>query len=462
MRHYKVITAAIVTGIMMNIFYSCKKIDFLNEKTSSNLYIPGTLDELQYLFNDENTMNRWGCGLGETSSDNYYLKYDSWINLQATPRNAYKWAPEIYENDKVCDDWLLSSKQILNANLVLAGLLQISSAGNQWQWDNLKGKALFFRSCAFFNLAQQFAAPYDSTTAANDLGIPLRLSGNIDENPRRSSVQQTYDQIVHDLIQAVPLMDRLNQSNTNQPSREAAFAMLARVYLSLNMYTQAGMYADSCLQLHNTLISYHSLPVSLGTPFPTLNNEIIFKAEFPEKSDALRALSTNSCIVDSTLYSSYEPNDLRQKILFMIMKGDSLPHPKKGYTRSVIPFCGLATDEMFLIRAECRARAGNFADAMNDLNTLLEHRYKVGSFIHLTAINKDQALQYIITERRKELPFRGLRWTDLRRLNKVGPATTLTRRIKDTTFQLPPNDRLYVLPIPNEIILFSGIEQNQR
>jgi starch-binding outer membrane protein, SusD/RagB family len=461
MSNFKVITTTIVTGIVITIFCSCKKIGFLNEKTSSDLYVPGTLDELQYLFNDENTMNRWGCELGETSSDNYYLSYDSWINLQATLRNAYRWAPEIYENDKVCDDWLLSSKQILNANVVLAGLQQIGSAGNQWQWNNLKGKALFFRSCAFFNMAQEFAALYDSTTAEKDLGIPLRLTGNIDDNPGRSSVKQTYDQIVNNLKEAAQLMGRLDPSNLNQPSREAALAMLARVYLSLNMYTQAGIYADSCLQLYNALINYNSLPLSSNAPFSTPNREIIFKAELPEKSDALRALSTMSCIVDSILYSSYAPDDLRQKVLFITMR-DSLPHPKKGYTRSVIPFCGLATDEMLLIRAECRARSGNFADAMFDLNTLLDNRYKEGAFTHLTANSKDQALQYIITERRKELPFRGLRWTDLRRLNKVGLATTLTRRLKDSTFQLQPNDRLYVLPIPKEIILFSGIEQNQR
>jgi len=70
-------------------------------------------------------------------------------------------------------------------------------------------------------------------------------------------------------------------------------------------------------------------------------------------------------------------------------------------------------------------------------------------------------LNKILTERRKELLMRGLRWTDLRRLNKeTAFATTLSRIVNGTTYTLPPNDPGYVFRIPLSVINFTGIEQN--
>ncbi|MBN8856731.1 MAG: RagB/SusD family nutrient uptake outer membrane protein, partial [Sphingobacteriales bacterium] len=74
-----------------------------------------------------------------------------------------------------------------------------------------------------------------------------------------------------------------------------------------------------------------------------------------------------------------------------------------------------------------------------------------------------QALDTILVERRKELPFRGVRWTDLRRLNLEGRTITLTRVLNGTTYQLPPNSKLYTLPIPPDVIIFNpNMKQNPR
>jgi hypothetical protein len=68
-----------------------------------------------------------------------------------------------------------------------------------------------------------------------------------------------------------------------------------------------------------------------------------------------------------------------------------------------------------------------------------------------------------LLERRKELCFRGLRWQDLRRLNKEPEyAKTLTRKIDGITYTLPPNDPKYVFPIPPNVIALSGMQQNPR
>jgi len=100
---------------------------------------------------------------------------------------------------------------------------------------------------------------------------------------------------------------------------------------------------------------------------------------------------------------------------------------------------------------------------MVDLDTLLVIRRKTDTYVPLTAGSADEALSIVLTERRKELVMRGLRWTDLGRLNEDSRfAKTLTRQIAGTSYTLPPNDPRYVLLIPNEVIQFTKMEQNSR
>jgi hypothetical protein len=122
----------------------------------------------------------------------------------------------------------------------------------------------------------------------------------------------------------------------------------------------------------------------------------------------------------------------------------------------------LATDEVYLIRAECFARAGDVVDALKDLNTLMAKRIKSAFFVPFIASTGTDALKLILTERRKELVMRGLRWTDLRRLNKEGYNIALTRVINGQTYTLLPNDPRYILPIPDDVIVFTGMQQNIR
>jgi hypothetical protein len=124
---------------------------------------------------------------------------------------------------------------------------------------------------------------------------------------------------------------------------------------------------------------------------------------------------------------------------------------------------GLAVDEIYLIKAECRARAGDRDGAMDVLNTLLKARWKTGTFVAYTAANADEALLIVLKERKKELLLRGLGWTDLRRLNREPKfAVTLQRKAGGVTYTLPPNDPRYAFPIPDIEIKLGGLAQNQR
>jgi hypothetical protein len=339
----------------------------------------------------------------------------------------------------------------------LSGIEAIMPTGStQSDWNNVKGEALYFRAYAFYNLAGLFASQYTSASASTDLGIPLKLSADINDNPGRGTLQQTYVQITEDLIQASLLLP-LTQAYLTRPSKPAAFAMLARVYLSMENYDTAFLYADSCLQTYSYLQDFNQLNAGVSLPIAQFNPETIFFSELR----LANIIRETSAIVDSSLYSSYSPMDLRKGIYFILSGGYLRVRP--AYTGTTLRFFGgLATDEIYLIRAECNARKGNTTAAMSDLNTLLLTRWKTGTFIPFTATNAQDALSQILTERRKELIFRGLRWTDLKRLNNEGYNITLTRVLNGQTYTLPPNSPLYVLPIPPDEIQASGIQQNPR
>jgi hypothetical protein len=123
----------------------------------------------------------------------------------------------------------------------------------------------------------------------------------------------------------------------------------------------------------------------------------------------------------------------------------------------------MATDEVYLIKAECAARLGHTDVAMNYLNKVLVTRYVTGTFIPFTADNPDDALEVILKERRKELILRGRRWFDLRRLNLDAKfAKVLVRVENNTRYTLPPNDSKYTFQIPIAVLSATGIEPNVR
>lgn len=435
---------------------SCKK--YLDVKPDQKLAVPSTLQDMESLLDNYSVLNGSYRSLGEVASDNYYLTDQIWAGTLESNRNYYLWQPY----DMVLSDWSVPYNCIFNANLILESLQQVTfSSSTRIEWNKIKGSALFYRGFNYYDLAQIFCNTYDVNTAGTDQGLPIRLNTDLDEVSVRATVKQTYDRIISDLTEAIPLLP-VTPSAKYHPSRPAAYGILARTYLMMQDYAKAGLYADSCLALYNTLMDYNSSsdidPKSSTIPFKRWNAEVIFDA----KTIAASALARTRAKVDTTLYRSYDTNDLR-RVLFFKANADGSYAFKGNYTglNSASLFNGIAADEMYLIRAESYARAGNTNLAIDDLNSLMIKRWQTGTFISFTATSPDDALKLILRERRKQLLFRGLRWPDLRRLNKEPEfQTTLIRNINGQTYQLLPNDKRYVFKIDRNAINLSGMPQN--
>lgn len=447
MKKYIIIILAAGTSL-----FSCKK--YLDKKTDKKLVVPVSLQDAQSLLDSYSLMNTSFPSIGTQSDDNFYLLDSYWNSLPQVNHDNYVWAKEVYNTT----DWGNLYQAVLYANIALETTGQIPvTASNTDEWKRVRGSALFFRGSSFYQLAQYYAKPYDKGTAPATPGIPLRLNSDINEVSVRSNLQETYERIVTDLTESASLLPS-SVSPLSRPSKAAAFAALSRAYLAMEDYTKAGVYADSSLQLYNTLVDYNTLNAAANQPFSRFNKEVIFQSIMLQ----VGMFSVSNLRVDSTLYQSYAANDLR-RTLFFRSNGTGTVAFKGSYDGSANFFGGIATDEMFLTRAECRARTGDVSGALADLNTLLVKRFKTLTYVPVTGLPAEDALKIILIERRKELVFRGLRWFDLRRLNKdPGFAKTLVRKLNGVFYELPPNDPRYTEYIPLDVINMTGMQQNTR
>lgn len=447
----------IILLLMAAVAASCNK--YLDKKNNTQLIVPNSLSDLQAILDNADQMNNsLTPSLGETSADDYFLERTIYNGLILGYQENYTWRYYFFPTE---NDWSFGYKPVYNANLALDLLKNIGrDAQNTTAWDNVKGSALFYRSYNFLNLLWNYAKAYDSASAGKDWGIALRLTSDFNVPTTRATNKECYEQVISDTKDCIPLLPDYPQAVT-RPSKGAAYGLLARCYLSMRDYNDALLYADSCLKLNNQLMDLNGdgdIPagISASYPFKQFNKETIFYSEM----DGFPSFYYSSkSRVDTILYSLYADNDLRKSAYFK-RNADTYQQFKGSYSASLACFSGIATDEMYLISAECYVRAGQVEKGLADLNALLSKRYKSGMFDPVGSISQTEALDTILNERRKELTKRGLRWMDLKRQNKEGANIVLKRVEDDGTYTLLPNTNFYALPIPEDIIKLTGMPQN--
>ena len=457
---------------------SCKKFkdDYLDVKNDTRTTVPTTIADFQAILDDGlYTNGRDGAFnaqmsnmMGLLAGDEVYLKqqtlYDVSFSLHYFHRNVHLWEDAIYlpDHDLTNDDWFTGYKRIFFSNLVLSGLAGIKPAGSEMQaWENAKGSALFYRSYALYELAQQYCKAYDPATAEKDPGLILRQEYDVTVTYPRTNLARAYEMMLNDLQESIPLLpDR--PMIVLRPSKAAAYAILARIHQIMGNHAQAGVYAGKALEIWPSLLDFNNVQKAGTYTFKNdlakSNPEVIFYAY-----TGTGLYSASRMNIDSNLLLKYEPADLRRNLYYATRPAGNIYFIGSYYGGSTF-FTGLAADELYLIRAESYARENDVANAMKDLNYLLQHRYDKDQFNPKAAADKDEALRMILEERRKELFLRGTRWIDLRRLNKEpGFETPLVKFDQlGKRIEVPPASPKYVFPIPSAEIDISGIPQNPR
>lgn len=436
------------TILLIGVCLSCGD-GFLDVKPNSDIVVPQTLDDFQQIL--DAGLIRNAPELLDLQADDYYIEQKYLSSMRNFVfKNAYVWADDIYETkESEIDGWDRLYEQIFYANVVLDGLAKIEvSSLNREYYEHIQGSALFIRAMALHYLLQLYSPAYHPERAATDLGVALPLISDVNQKLVRESVTTCYDQIISDLKESVKLLG--TDVDFSRPTKAAAEALLARVYLLMGDYEQALQAADLSLDLHNDLTDLNL--VKTRDYKRTIYMTLLTPA-------TLVGSNSQNTIIDADLYQSYADNDLR-KTTFYKIGNKGLPIKNSFHALSIYCFSGLDTDEQYLIKAECLARLSRTGEAMKILNVLLGSLH--ANFVALEAATKEEALTIILQERRKQLVFRGLRWSDLKRYNRDGAQITLTRKLDDATYTLEPNSNKWMLPIPTNEIRTSSISQNPR
>jgi len=447
--------------LSLGLFTACGEA-FLDTKPNQRQRVPASLEDYLGLMDYHEMMNKYSSHvLAFIGSDEYYMTDQEYHGFPVGlannyQKNAYTWNKVVYEgNEPLSIDWTRGYTRILWTNVVIDGLDRVlSHESNSQQWKLAKGAALFHRALNYYSLAQLYAPVY-TEGATEKLGLPLRLEPDVMEVEPRASLADTYRQIITDLTTAEGLLPDL-PSVLYRPSKWSVFALLARCYLQMGKYDEAGLYASKCLDIKKHLIDFNTLDLTLSFPLPLNgegNEEVILHTLLGDDI----ALPRSFYNPDTTLVASYEKGDLRKEVYFKDERFSG------SYDGTRFYFTGLSINEVYLIKAETAARAGDLEVALDYLNTLRKNRFTAESFIAIESTDQKEVLERVLLERRKEVVMRGIAWRDFLRLNREPEfERKLVRKIDDQWFELPPNDSRCIWPIPEDAVRIGGYPQNER
>ncbi|CAM3399997.1 RagB/SusD family nutrient uptake outer membrane protein [Elizabethkingia occulta] len=173
--------------------------------------------------------------------------------------------------------WNNGYKAIVGANRAIIKFAE----GKDTETDQLLGENYFLRAYVYFSLVNVFGKPYNQGTS--NLGVPLKLSDDVNDLPARATVGAVYDQVVKDLQKAEQLMT-VDKGNV-YASKEAAQALLSRVYLYMENNDKTIEYADKVINSGKySLLSTTELPL-YSTKTPENNQETIFAFKYNKDGD---------------------------------------------------------------------------------------------------------------------------------------------------------------------------------
>jgi hypothetical protein len=346
--------------------------------------------------------------------------------------------------------WEASFECINRLNTVMKGLKDAVGQGviTQEKGNQYEGELLFLRALTYHGLMVHFALPY-GVPGNNNYGMPLYLTAfntpsEMEEGLQigRSTVEETYSQILKDLDTAESLFasgDRNSVNGITRVSKGSVIALKTRVYLHkrdwAKVQEEAAKLAPGASAPFTSPIGGFALTASPATPFLSYssNTESIFSIENNvddngsvngAMSAMMSARTGGRAIVTSspTIYNtSYWRGDDKRRDLLLYRASDDYyfcdkyqnPTTREEYA----PIIRYA--EVLLNYSEGALRSGNKTLALELLNAVRNRSlaepatqaYKASDFATDKAF-----LEAILWERRIEFHGEGRRWEDIHRL----------------------------------------------
>lgn len=431
---------------------SCKK--FLDVKPKG-VIIAESLSDFEGVLNGQGIVNPFGLNnlIIYPTDDISDLSFNP--QSQSSPKgNTYFWVDYINNTSIAPDLWGDLYRQIANLNVVTEGVLSATD-GTEQQKKQLYAEAMLAKSFNYFHLLSFFSPAYQKSTAPTDYGVPFVNTTDVSKNtPPRPTLQAAYDQLINDILTAIPDLPEANINNT-RATKAAAYGMLTRIYMSMGDFVNAGKYADLVLGSGKAKIVNYSTYV--GGQLPATNSS-------PEEL-WVRYSNNISFIYSAELLSKYDlSKDLRIRFLSTKKIDGTYSY---GSLQAYNPNRGITYAEIYLDKAECLARSGEIGGALDIVNNIIrKNRFIPGEYTALIAGTPEAALRVVLEERRRELAFKGTRWIDMKRLDRKGEMPVVKRLAKDgatVIATLTPGSTAYTFQIPLMVQSFnSSMPLNKR
>lgn len=438
-------------------FVGCDK--YLDITPKGKRLLTTTADYDQWL-NDESLV----LGLAQPfCTFNYLGDNVDLVNIATPPVQAheliYTWASQFSFDLNIAPAfWGEHYAKINQFNTVLSGI-DAATGGTNVQRRMLKAEALLGRALEYFYLVNEYGKPYDSTTADKDPGVPFVTSNDVtQEVPGRSPVAVIYKHIIDDINAAIPDLPADNTANRFRGSKASAYSLLARVYFYAGNYTDAEKNAALALEQSNAvMIDFNgAIPAAnLISVHPDVIYGRMVIGQMPATLDFMRSFASNDLRVRKLYYSTdgYTFNTRGATLFF-----PAAVNPIFQYTNT-----GTSVQEMKLIIAECAARRNELTVALQQLDEVRKNRFATASYVPFQSNDQETVLQEVLKERGHELPYSGLRWFDMRRLDMDNRMQAINRYDArgNIIATLEPHSNRYTLQIPVQVLSYNpGMQQN--
>lgn len=314
--------------------------------------------------------------------------------------------------------------------------------------QRILGEALFLRALCHFDLCRVYAQPYNYSSDASHLGVPILLkTPGPDDNVSRESVRKVYEQILKDLQQATACFDNISSKGIHYASLQAVNALYSRVYLYMENWEKALEYAK--LTIGTEQLAKKDAYLAMYQDF-SVDGEAIFRLNGLDQSGKLKAFYDSSCSPADTLFTLFDERDIRLSLLrdasgiAYCSKYKALAQSDNQVNRDD-PFV-FRLSEMFLNAAEAAWHLGDYRVASGYIKAILERAVDADYAVSVLGQYSDEELIRLIEkERVKELCFEGHNFFDIVRWKQ-----DLVRE-KNTNSSMKkmvyPSD-YFVLPIP--------------
>lgn len=373
--------------------------------------------------------------------------YYAGITLQS--QRSFQWENTIYQRDEDAPEIQYPTSALYIYNKIINEVID-SKDGTAAQKNTLRAEALAGRAWTYLQLINVFGKPFDPATAATDPGFPIIKEANVTGNNfPRASVKEVYEFIIKDLQDAIPSL-QATPIHRFRMSRPAAEALLGKTYLFMGLYAQALPHLNVAVTDINAsaypvrLYDYNTAlttggalaPVTeFGPSIPNLynNQESLYSRQTTGDWTSL----ANALILRPETVALYGANDLRRAYLRNnpYPGGTAFPRNMVQRVAPFSPIIGMVVPDVYLMRAEVKARLSDLSGAVSDVEALRTKRMPLVDARLPVTITQDRLLlvRFILDERIREFAALGYRWFDMRRLS-VDPEFKSTVRYDHTLY----------------------------